>query len=247
MQPRSTTVTEVMQAVNDPPAVEAETKRIEKILDAKYEPANLKQVTKEIPNLSKEDRDEIYRLLKKYEILFDGSLGRYNGPTHKIHLKDNVTPYHGKPYKIPQAFEAQLRAEVERLVRLGVLKKVNHSEWGAPCFIIPKKDLTVRFLTDLRELNKRIKRFPYPIPNIQDLLMKLKGFQWATTLDLNMGYYHIELCPASKKLYTIVLPWGNMNIKFSQWDCQTAQTYSKKICPIYFQISNLSENILMIF
>ena len=93
-------------------------------------------------------------------------------------------------------------------MKLGVLKKVNHSEWGAPCFIIPKKDLTVRFLTDLRELNKRIKRYPYPIPNIQDLLMKLKGFQWATTLDLNMGYYHIELCPASKKLCTIVLPWG---------------------------------------
>ena len=38
--------------------------------------------------------------------------------------------------------------------------------------------------------------------------MKLEGFQWATALDLNMGYYHIELCPASKKVCTIVLPWG---------------------------------------
>ena len=104
--------------------------------------------------------------------------------------------------------KATLRAEVERLVKLGVLKKVNHSKWGAPCFIIPKKDHTVRFLTDLRELNKRIKRFLYPIPNIQDLLLKLEGFQWATALDLNMGYYHIELCPSSKKVCTIVLPWG---------------------------------------
>ena len=135
-------------------------------------------------------------------------MGRWIGPPHTIHLKDNVTPYHGKPYKIPQIYEATLKAEVERLVKIGVLKKVNHSEWGAPCFIIPKHDLTVRFLTDLRELNKRIKRFPYPIPNIQDLLMKLEGFQWATALDLNMGYYHIELCLASKKACTIVLPWG---------------------------------------
>ena len=134
------------------------------------------------------------------KILIDGQLGRYTGPPHTIHLKDGVTPYHGKPYKIPQIYEAQLKAEVERLVRIGVLKKVNHSEWGAPCFIIPKKDQTVRFLSDLRELNKRIKRFPYPIPNIQDLLMKLEGFQWARTLDLNMGYYHIELCPASKRV-----------------------------------------------
>jgi hypothetical protein len=39
--------------------------------------------------------------------------------------------------------------------------------------------------------------------------MKLEGFMYATSLDLNMGYYHIELTPASKALCTIVLPWGN--------------------------------------
>ena len=30
----------------------------------------------------------------------------------------------------------------------------------------------------------------------------------ATSLDLNMGFYHIKLDPASRKLCTIVLPWG---------------------------------------
>ena len=168
-------------------------------MGAKYKPADLKQVTAGIPQISKEERENVFKTLNKYSKLFDGQLGRYKGPPHTIHLKDGATPYHGKPYKIPQTYEASLKAEVERLVQIGVLKKVNHSEWGAPCFIIPKKDNSVRFLTDLRELNKRIKRYPYPLPNIQDLLMKLEGFQWATTLDLNMGYYHIELCPASKK------------------------------------------------
>jgi len=40
------------------------------------------------------------------------------------------------------------------------------------------------------------------------LLLKLEGFQYATTLDLNMGYYHIELTPLSKRLCTIVTPFG---------------------------------------
>jgi len=97
---------------------------------------------------------------------------------------------------------------VERLVKIGVLKKVNRSEWAAPTFIIPKKDGSVRFISDFRELNKRILRKPYPIPNIQDMLLNLEGFQWATSLDLNMGYYHIRLDPASKQLCTIVLPFG---------------------------------------
>jgi len=39
-------------------------------------------------------------------------------------------------------------------------------------------------------------------------MLKLEGFQYGTSLDLNMGYYHIELDPFSRKLCTIVLPWG---------------------------------------
>jgi len=40
------------------------------------------------------------------------------------------------------------------------------------------------------------------------MLLNLEGFQWATSLDLNMGCYHIRLDPASKQLFTIVLPFG---------------------------------------
>ena len=48
----------------------------------------------------------------------------------------------------------------------------------------------MRFITDLRQVNKRIVRKPFPIPQIADVMQKLQGFQYATALDLNMGYYH---------------------------------------------------------
>jgi len=38
------------------------------------------------------------------------------------------------------------KAEAERLVKIGVLKKVNSSEWAAPTFIVPKKDGSARFI-----------------------------------------------------------------------------------------------------
>ena len=66
----------------------------------------------------------------------------------------------------------------------------------------------MRFISDFRKLNKCIKHKPFPIPKIQDLLLKLDGFQHAMSLDLNMGYYHIELMSFSKRLCTIVMPWG---------------------------------------
>ena len=73
----------------------------------------------------------------------------------------------------------------------------NSLEWVSPCFIKPKKNITIQFLTYFRELNKRNKSNPYTIPNTQDVLLKLEGFLFAPSLDLNMVYYHIQLTPNS--------------------------------------------------
>jgi len=40
------------------------------------------------------------------------------------------------------------------------------------------------------------------------MLLSLEGFQWTTSLDLNVGCYHIRLDPASKQPCAIVLPFG---------------------------------------
>ena len=85
------------------------------------------------------------------------------------------------------------KQELDRLEYLKVIKKVNRSQWGAPTYLILKKDSIVRFISDFIELNKCILRQPYTIPKIQDLLVRLEGFRYGTTLDLNMGYYYIEL------------------------------------------------------
>ena len=94
------------------------------------------------------------------------------------------------------------------MVELGVLKLQPNLEWGSPTFIIPKKNKQVRFISDFREVNKRIVRKPFPIPKISSTLQEMEGFTYATALDLNMGYYTIRLDPDAQKICTIVLPWG---------------------------------------
>jgi predicted aspartyl protease len=207
MKPENATRKEYFH-IADSPTMDAATERIKHILDAKYEAANLKEIADSCTHLTEEKRQSLQILLEKYKSLFDGSLGTWTGDPYNIELKPDATPYHARAFPIPKVHEQTLKMEVNRLVELRVLKKVNRSEWAAPTFIIPKKDGTVRFISDFRQLNLRIRRKPFPIPKIQDLLMKLEGFQYATSLDLNMGYYHIELTPTSKALCTIVLPWG---------------------------------------
>ena len=220
--------------IRDSTRVQSEIQRIKKILDANYQKANLPKIVKDLIYLNSIKQKKLLKLLRKYEKMFDGTLGNYTGSTYKIELKEKVAPYHAKPFPIPKVHETTLKKEVERLVKIGVLKKINNSEWAAPTFIIPKKNGTVRFISDFRELNKRIRRKPFPIPKIQDLLLKLEGFRYASSLDLNMGYYHIELCPESKRLCTIVLPWGKYEYqKLPMGLCNSPDIFQEKMNEIF--------------
>ena len=165
------------------------TKRTIEILDANYQKANLPEVIRETcGHLSSADQSKLLRLLKQYEELFDGTLGDFQTEPVKLNLKPGATPYHGRPYPIPQSQLAVFKNEVERLCEIGVLERQEESEWGSPTFIIPKKNQTVRFLTDFRKVNRLLVRTPFPIPKISSILQQMEGFTHATALDLNMGY-----------------------------------------------------------
>ena len=85
---------------------------------------------------------------------------------------------------------------------------MDHSEWGSPTFIQPKNNGMVIFLSNFRKLNQIIRIKPFLIPKIQDMLINLEGFTYASYIYLNMGYYHIELSSGAKQLYNILLPRG---------------------------------------
>ena len=45
------------------------------------------------------------------------------------------------------------------------------------------------------------------------MLQTLQGFTYATTLDLNMGYYTIKLSESAQRICTIVTPFGRYSYK----------------------------------
>ena len=181
-------------------------KRMNRILDANYDTPDLAQEVFKMNHLDDAQKVLLLDLLMKHEKLFDGKLGEFKGPPVEIELKPDAKPYHAKAFPIPHIHEQTFKKDLDRLVGAGVLRKINHSEWAAPTFIIPKKDGRVRFVTDFRRLNKQIRRTPYPLPHIKDMLLKVSHFTYATALDL--GYYNITLSPDASKLCTITTPFG---------------------------------------
>jgi hypothetical protein len=124
---------------------------IKRILDASYKPADLKEIVSSATHLNEKERKSLYALLVQYKDLFDGKLGTWNCAPSSIKLKPGSEPYHARPFPVPRIHELTLKKELDRLVQVGVLKRINCSQWGAPTFIIAKKDGTVRFMSDFRE------------------------------------------------------------------------------------------------
>ena len=197
----------------EPSSTEQATQRVVHILDANYKKADLPEVVKTCTHLSQHEQNELLEVLLEFEDLFDGTLGDWKTEPVSFELKRDAKPYHSRAFPIPHKHRETIKKEVKRLVELGVLEWQPTSEWAAPSFIQPKKNGTVRFLTDFRRLNERLVRKPFPLPKISTVLQELEGFTYATALDLNMGYYTIRLDPDASRICTIIFPWGKYSYK----------------------------------
>jgi len=86
------------------------------------------------------------------------------------HLYSEQRQIHGEAFRIPHSIKPVLKKEVDKLVKIGLLSPNKDSKWTAPSFVIPKKDGTIRFISDFRQLDKRVLRNTYPLPHMRVLL-----------------------------------------------------------------------------
>ena len=134
--------------VIDSPCVQEAAKQIKQILDAKYEKADVNNVAASCMHLTKESQQKLATVLQKHKKLFNGTLSRFKGSKYNIKLKKDAEPYHAKPFAVPKVHERTLCVKIDRLCQIGVLKKINNSQWAAPSFLIPKKDGSVHFINN---------------------------------------------------------------------------------------------------
>jgi hypothetical protein len=179
-----------------------------KILDAKYEKVEVDEVINQLNHLSLEQKEDLRKVLKEHTKLFIRKLGVYPHRKFHIDLVPGAKAKHARPYPVPVIHLSALKKELLHLVKIGFVSPQGTSKWASSMFITPKKDGRVRWVSDLQELNKVVKRKQYPLPIIWDILQWHKGYKFFTKLNISMQYYTFELDNESKDLCTIATPFG---------------------------------------
>ena len=87
---------------------------------------------------------ELDRLIEKFPNLFKEGLGTVKNYQVKLSVDPKARPKFCKPRSVPYALKEAIENDLDRLEQLGVITKVNYSEWAAPIDAVPKTDGGVR-------------------------------------------------------------------------------------------------------
>ena len=149
--------------------------------------------------LSAEEHQVVLNLLERYSACFATSTSDRGVTTIVKHRIDtgNNPPVHQPPYKSAWKERELIQAQVQEMLKDDVIEP-STSPWAAPVVLVKKKDGGWRFCVDYRRLNSLTTRDVYPLPRIEDALSRLEGAQFFSIMDMQSGYWQVEMEPADR-------------------------------------------------
>ena len=133
----------------------------------------------------------------------------------------NSAPVRVRPYPIPHSQEETVKAEVESMLKMGVIERTA-SPYSAPIVLVRKKDGNIRFCVDYRRLNKILEFDGEPMPDAEQIFANVASCQYFTKLDLTKGYWQIPMASSSKAYTAFSTPQGQFQWLVMPFGLKTA-------------------------
>ena len=135
-----------------------------------------------------------------------------HGDSLRIILKPEAVPtaIH-TPIPVPAHWRAQVKADLDRDVALGVIEPVpigTPTTWCHRMVIVPKKDGTPRRTVDLQSLNGASVRQTHHVDSPFRQASRVPPGMFKTILDAWNGYHSVLLDSESREATTFITPWG---------------------------------------
>ncbi|KAG0426849.1 Retrovirus-related Pol polyprotein from transposon opus [Dictyocoela muelleri] len=120
-------------------------------------------------------------------------MGESSIVSHEISLMNefDLIP---RGYLVPLKLRENVEAHLNKLISDGIIEE-QFSSCISPAFVIIKKNGKIRLVVDYRYLNSITNKTHQFTPKINEILATLHGSKIFSKIDLNQGYYQINMKP----------------------------------------------------
>ena len=183
--------------------------------------------------------------------------------THHIYLEEEAKSVR-KPQRIlnPHMQEV-VRAEVLKMLQVGIIYPVSNNTWVSPTQVVPKKsgvttvhnekgeEMPTRLTTgwrvciDYKRLNEVTNKDHFPPLFMDQLLERISGQPFYCFLDGYLGYFQIEIATEDQEKTTFTCPFGTYAYRRMPFGmCNALVTFQRCMLSLF---SDLVERIMEVY
>lgn len=190
-----------------------------------------------------EQKKNLEKLLFQFPEVITDQIGFTRTVKHKIICKDN-TPIKQRPYPLNPHKRKFVIDKVKEMETQGLIEP-STSGWASPIVLPKKKNGDYRLCVDLRQVNNQTISDAYPMPDLRNLIKQVSGAKVFSTLDLNSGYWQVEVEEGSRPMTAFstprglyqfrVMPFGlkNAPATFMRLMEEVLSGYTGEFCQVY--------------
>ena len=156
-------------------------------------------------NLDKSDQVELRKLCVSFSKLFyveGDNIGLVNKIICKIETKAHPEPIYTKQFRLSIHDEKIIQEKVRELLKNDIIKR-GSSPYNSPVFLIRQHGKgrdDYRMVIDYRKINELVIQSRYKIPQIEDMLTKLRNNGIFTCLDIKNAFNSLRIDDESQSL-----------------------------------------------
>ena len=187
-----------------------------------------------VKNLPETFKTELTQTLREYRDVFTWSYEDMKGLDpqfyqHKINLSPHIIPVKLRRYRLNSNYAAKVKEEIDKLLRVGLIRPVKRSTWLSPIVVVPKKNGKLRVCVDYRKFNEATINDTFPLPFTDGVLHMVVGHEMFTFLDGFSRYNQIRMVEEDQEKTAFVTEWGVFVAVVMMFGLKTAPTTFQRI------------------
>jgi len=165
-------------------------------------------------SIGTQHRNELSLLCRQYQDVFSkGELDLGVTPLAEHHIDTGcAVPIRQPLRRQPLDLLPKIDDHVQSMLAAGVIEACN-GPWACNLVVVKKKDGSLRFCCDYRQLNGVTRKDAYPLPRIDACLDALSGAKLFSAFDLRSGYHQVPMAEEDADKTSFVVRSGTYRFR----------------------------------